>query len=104
MYSFGQSSQKFWGLLKRKERWGLSWRGWLLLTLLGLASASLLFVNVHPFLAVTRRVNTNTLVVEGWVQRYAIRGGAEEFKTGSYERIFTTGGPVAGNGGYINDY
>ena len=104
MYSSGQSSQKFWGLLKRKERWGLSWRGWLLLTLLGLASASLLFVNVHPFLAVTRRVNTNTLVVEGWVQRYAIRGGAEEFKTGSYERIFTTGGPVAGNGGYINDY
>ena len=104
MYSSGQSSQKFWGLLKRKERWGLSWRGWLLLTLLGLASASLLFVNVHPFLAVTHRVNTNVLVVEGWVQRYAIRGGAEEFKTGSYERIFTTGGPVAGNGGYINDY
>ena len=104
MHSSDQSSQKFWGLLKWKERWGLSWRGWLLLTLLGLASASLLFVNVHPFLAVTRRVNTNTLVVEGWVQRYAIRGGAEEFKTGSYERIFTTGGPVAGNGGYINDY
>lgn len=33
-----------------------------------------------------------------------IRGGAEEFKTGSYERIFTTGGPENGNGGYTNDY
>ena len=38
------------------------------------------------------------------IQRYAIRGGAEEFKKGWYERIFTTGGPVEGIGGYINDY
>ncbi len=64
----------------------------------------LVFLNVHPFLAVTHRVNTNVLVVEGWIQRYAIRRGAEEFKTGSYERIFTTGGPENGSGGYINDY
>jgi hypothetical protein len=61
-------------------------------------------LNIHPFLAVTHRVNTKVLVVEGSIQRYAIRGGAEEFKTGSYERIFTTGGPVEGNGGYTNDY
>ena len=104
MHSSDQSSQKFWGLLKWKERWGLSWRGWLLLTLLGLASASLLFVNVHPFLVLTHRVNTNTLVVEGWIQRYAIRGGANEFNGGSYERIFTTGGPENGTGEYVNDY
>jgi hypothetical protein len=49
-------------------------------------------------------VNTDVLVVEGWVPRYAIRAGAEEFKTGSYQHIFTTGGPVEGNGGYTNDY
>jgi len=28
----------------------------------------------------------------------------EEFKNGSYERIFTTGGPEDGTGGYVNDY
>jgi hypothetical protein len=61
-------------------------------------------LNIHPFLAVTHRVNTNVLVVEGWIPRYAIRGGAEEFKNGSYERIFTTGGPENGNGSYTNDY
>ena len=104
MHSSNQASQKFWGLLKWKERWGLSWRGWLLLTLLGLASASLLFVNVHPFLAVTRRVDTNNLVVEGWIQRYAFRGAVKEFNSGSYEHIFTTGGPENGSGGYVNDY
>ena len=102
--SHHKSSQKLWGILRRKECWALSWRGWLLLSSAGLMAAYFAFLNIHPFLAITHRVNTNVLVVEGWVQRYAIRGGAEEFKTGSYERIFTTGGPVAGNGGYINDY
>jgi uncharacterized SAM-binding protein YcdF (DUF218 family) len=82
----------------------LSWRGWLLVTSLGLMAAYFAFLNIHPFLAVTRRVNTNVLVVEGSVQRYCIRRGAEEFKNGSYKRIFTTGGPLNGDGGYTNDY
>jgi hypothetical protein len=77
----------------RKERWSLSWRGWLLVTSAGLLAAYFAFLNIHPFLAVTHRVNTNILVVEGTIQRYAIRGGAEEFKKGWYERIFTTGRP-----------
>jgi uncharacterized SAM-binding protein YcdF (DUF218 family) len=104
MHSSGQSPQKLWGLLKRKERWGFSWRGWLLVTSAGLAAACFAFLNIHPFLALTHRVNTNVLVVEGATQQYTLRAGAEEFKNGSYERIFTTGGPENGNGGYINDY
>ena len=93
-----------WGILTRKERWALSWRGWLLLTSAGLVVAYLVFFNIYPFLAVTHRVNTNLLVVEGWIPRYAIREAAEEFKTDSYQRIFTTGGPVEGSDGYTNDY
>ena len=104
MRSGDHLSQKLWGILIRKERWGLSWRGWLLVTSAGLMAAYFAFLNVHPFLAVTHRVNTNILVVEGAVQRYAIRGGVEEFKNGPYERIFTTGGPGNGDGGYTNDY
>ena len=100
----GHTLQKFCGILKRKERWGLSWRGWLLLSSAGLVAAYFAFLNIHPFLAVTHRVNTNILVVEGWIHRYSIRGGVEEFKNGSYERIFTTGGPWTGEGGYTNDY
>jgi uncharacterized SAM-binding protein YcdF (DUF218 family) len=104
MHSGGHLSQKLWGILTRKERWGLSGRGWLLVTSAALAAAYFAFLNIHPFLAVTHRVNTNILVVEGAVQRYVIRGGVEEFKNGSYERIFTTGGPSSGDGGYTNDY
>jgi hypothetical protein len=104
MPCYDKSSQKLWGTLRRKERWTLSWRGWLLVTSAVLAAAYFVFLNIQPYLAVTRRVNTNILVVEGWMPRYALRASAEEFKHGSYERIFTTGGPQDGNGGYVNDY
>ena len=64
----------------------------------------LVFLNIGPFLAVTHRVNANILVVEGWVHPYAIRAAMQEFQSHPYERVFTTGGPVVGKGGYINDY
>lgn len=44
------------------------------------------------------------LVIEGWVHEYAITADAEEFQTGAYHHLFTTGGPVTGQGGYLNDY
>ena len=37
MRSGDHLSQKFWGIFIKKERWGLSWRGWLLVTSAGLA-------------------------------------------------------------------
>jgi hypothetical protein len=99
-----QPSRKLLGLFSRKERWSLSGRGWLVVVSLGAVGAYLVFSNIHPFLAVTDRVNTKILVVEGWIDRYAIRASADEFNSSSYERIFTTGGPENGSGGYINDY
>jgi hypothetical protein len=104
MPSYPHSSQKFWGIITRKERWGLSWRGRLLITSVAVVGAYFVFLTVHPFLAVTHRVNTKMLVVEGWIQQYAMQRAVEEFNTGSYERIFTTGGPEEGSGGYTNDY
>jgi uncharacterized SAM-binding protein YcdF (DUF218 family) len=99
-----RTRQKFWGTFVRKERWGLSWRGWLVVFAAVLLALSLFLLRVYPFLAVTHRVNTNVLVVEGWVHEYAIRAAVEEFRSKSYERVFATGGPVEGTGGYINDY
>jgi uncharacterized SAM-binding protein YcdF (DUF218 family) len=61
-------------------------------------------LRIYPFLAVTHRVDANVLVVEGWIHEYAIRAAVEEFRSNHYERVFTTGGPVEGTGGYINDY
>jgi uncharacterized SAM-binding protein YcdF (DUF218 family) len=74
------------------------------LALLGFSTAILFLLNVQPFLAETHRVDTNVLVAEGWIHEYAIRRAVEEFKRGSYEHIYSTGGPVTGSGHYINDY
>jgi len=99
-----RDSQKLCGILVRKQRWSLSWRGRLILVLLGFSTAVLLLLNVQPFLAEAHRADTKVLVVEGWIHQYAIRAAEKEFRTGSYERVFTTGGPITGIGGYINDY
>jgi DUF218 domain. len=98
------SNSRIFGLLNRKKRWGLSWKGWLVIGLLVIGLAIWSACGVYPFLAVTHRVDTDTLVVEGWVHQYAIRAAINEFRAGHYQRVFTTGGPVVGMGGYINDY
>jgi len=91
-------------MLIRKERWGMSSQGWLVVFGGLLLIVALFLFRIYPFLAVTRPVDTNVLVVEGWIHEYAIRAAVEEFRHKSYERVFATGGPVEGNGGYINDY
>jgi uncharacterized SAM-binding protein YcdF (DUF218 family) len=93
-----------WGLVYRKERWSLSWRGRLILAFALLLVGALLLKGVYPFLAITHRVDADVLVVEGWVHEYATRAAVEEFRSNSYQRVLTTGGPVEGTGGYINDY
>ena len=92
------------GLLTLRPRWGLSWQGWLVFTFAFIAAAYLFVCHIYSFLAVTSRVNADTLVVEGWVHDYAIRAAAIEFNHDHCAHLFTTGGPVAGKGGYINDY
>jgi uncharacterized SAM-binding protein YcdF (DUF218 family) len=91
------------GIFIREERWGLSWRGWLLVVVGLMLAGYLLLLSIHPFLAVTGRVDTNILVMEGWVHEFAARAAAGEFKTGRYSCIYVTGVPVNGSGEYTLD-
>jgi uncharacterized SAM-binding protein YcdF (DUF218 family) len=88
----------------RRYRWGLSLRAKLFLSVALLMLSLCALFGVYPFLALTKRVDADVLVVEGWVHPYAIQASAEEFRDNHYRQIFTTGGPVVGKGGYINDY
>jgi uncharacterized SAM-binding protein YcdF (DUF218 family) len=97
------SSQKLWGILTRRERWGLSWLGWLTVALLAFLAGWLWTVSIYPFLSVTHRVDANVVVIEGWVPDCVIRAGIEEFKAGSYQRVFSTGGPPEWSGAYTSD-
>jgi uncharacterized SAM-binding protein YcdF (DUF218 family) len=102
--TYAMPRRTMWGLFDRKDRWSLSWRGRVIVTSAILLVCVLIFKGVYPFLAITHRVDADVLVVEGWVHEYAIQAAIHEFRSGSYKRVFTTGGPVVGTGGYINDF
>jgi len=38
------------------------------------------------------------------VHEYAIKSAATEYRTGTYQVVFATGGPVSGLGHYVNDF
>jgi hypothetical protein len=93
------------GMLNQRQRWGLSARGWLALLLSASLGVALFAVTIHPFLAVTDRVDgSKVLVVEGWIHEYAIRAAVDEFNSHGYRQVIATGGPVEGLGRYVNDY
>jgi uncharacterized SAM-binding protein YcdF (DUF218 family) len=93
-----------WGLITRRARWSLSGRGWLAFLGIMSSGAVLVFLNLYSFLAPRERLETQILVVEGWVHPYAIRAAVEEFRAGHYERVFVTGGPVTGTGPYTSPF
>lgn len=61
-------------------------------------------VKIHPYFAITERVDSRFLAVEGWIHPYAIRAAADEARSRPYERVFSAGGPVRGTGEYTNDF
>lgn len=95
---------RFLGLLTRRERWGLSWLGWLVCFCLALGLGWVWVVTVYPFLALEDSLPTDVMVVEGWLHGPALRDTVARFKGGQYRRVYTTGGPISGGGGYINDF
>ena len=79
------------GMFQRREKWVLSWRGRLVALACLLVFGLGFILWVHPFLAVTSRVDTEYLVVEGWVPNYALQESLAEFKSGHYKMMFTVG-------------
>ena len=83
-YSFG-------GLLRKKERWSLTPRGWALAVLVCLGLFVGVIRSIHPFLAVTAPTTADILVVEGWMPNYALEESIAEFRAKSYHQIVTVG-------------
>lgn len=92
-----QPSPMVLGLINRRERWGLSWRGWLVLGVGLLASACLLMLKIQPFLAATNKVHGQFLIVEGWIPPETLKYAVAEFKAGDYQKILTSGCVVRGH-------
>jgi hypothetical protein len=85
------------GLVRRKEQWALSTRGRIVAFAVFLTLSGVFVFASRPFLALTNRVDTQYLVVEGWVPNYALEESMAEFKAGHYKMIFTVGAdPLTG--------
>jgi len=80
-------------LVVRKERWGLTWRGWLFLCAAAVSAAASLIFTVHPFLALNHPVKSTVLVVEGWLSTGELHEVANLIQKENYQMIYTTGGP-----------
>src|SRR4051794_13793444 len=91
-------------LVTHRARWGLSLHGWLFLVACAGVASALLLYTIHPFLAVTGPVGGDILVMEGWVHDFAVTAATEELKLRGKAEIFTTGGPLRGNGRYTDEY
>jgi uncharacterized SAM-binding protein YcdF (DUF218 family) len=87
-----RSSRALRGFLVRKEGWRLSWWG-RLLVVAGIGIAVLvMFRGGYRFLAINKPVAAECVVVEGWIDGYALKQAAGMCNTGGYRRVFTSGG------------
>ena len=77
--------------------------GWAVL-LIGFSSVLISIVLfVHPFLAPTKPVGGDILVVEGWLPDYALEKAKERFQQGGYQFLVTTGGKIS-VGYHLSEY
>lgn len=91
------------GLVRRGTGWSLTRRGWFMLLLLTLGLIALCLRGIHPFLAVTKPVEADVLIVEGWDADYALRAAVQEFEVGEYDTVYVTGGPIQ-RGAPLSEY
>lgn len=82
------------GLFKQRTIWWPTWKGWLMAVLVASVTLLVGIRIAYPFLAPTKRVTANVLVVEGWLPEYALRAGINEFTQHSYSVLVTSGGPL----------
>lgn len=80
-------------LLRKREAWLPTWRGWVLILILCLGTLIWIGRNIHGFLALTRPVTADVLVIEGWVPDTVLKSAIAEFDRGAYRLLITCGGP-----------
>jgi hypothetical protein len=77
--------------------------GWCAIALAAVVGCSVFVFSIHPFLSPVHPVESEILVVEGWMPEYALEQAAAAFKSGGYRTIAVTGGPLE-IGHYLTGY
>ena len=90
-------------LVSRKQRWGLTIWGWLLLLIIIFSPTFLFFRNLNPILSPVERENTKVLALEGFISDYVLEDAIREFRQGKYSLLVTTGTPIEA-GALLSEY
>ncbi len=77
-----------------RKRCGLTLLGWGMLSGALVALIILFTLTLYPFLAPTRPVQGEVLVVEGWLPDYALEKVRDRFQNGNYQLLVTSGGEL----------
>lgn len=78
-------------LIVRRQRWGLTWIGRLLVFGLMVALCVCAARRLGTFLAITQPVGGQFLVVESWIPAFALREAVTQFRRGGYQKIIAAG-------------
>lgn len=95
--------KQLWGLFAYKPRWGLTILGWMVILGLSLSSFWGLISNIYPFLAFSKPVAGEVLIVEGWIGDEALKSAIAEYNTRNYQLLITTGVPLY-RGQFLSEY
>jgi len=90
------------GLIKRRNVWLPTWHGWILVFLVVAAVLITGMYRIHAFLAVNQPVNSDVMVVEGWLPDFALKKAAQIFKSQNYHLMAVTGGPIEAGDVLVN--
>ncbi|MEA5511380.1 YdcF family protein [Crocosphaera sp. UHCC 0190] len=86
---------KFWGILEYKPQWSLTPLGWVILLSIITLIMIVIATSIQPFLRVSRPIQADVMVLEGWVNDAVIKGAVAEFKAKNYQLMITTGTPIS---------
>ena len=78
-------------LIERKECWRVTWIGWICLLAFGTLVSLLLLFTIHPFLAPTKPVEADILIVDNLLVDYGLKNLSDEFKSKNYSLILSAG-------------
>jgi len=83
----------------KKESYHWTWKAKSIFFLVFFLSIYLIIVRAYSFLSPQNPVQTKVLVVEGWLNDYALEESLSLFHEDSYDIMLITGGPL--NTGYV---
>ncbi len=90
-------------LTKKSTRRRPTLFGWLLILIIIIIVSRLSLGSVYTYLAVNKPVESQTMVIEGWVPAYVLKDAVKYYKENNYERLVVTGIPIV-NYEFISPY